>query len=514
MSQIYSEYTKARIGWFLFGLTGWQAAVVAVSMLPVFWSLKQQAWTSAGMFLLIAIAVVLVTVVPVRGRSAMGWIIASTGFAVGGLTGWTRFRARATRGQVQDLTRVDLPGSLTGIEIHDGPPTGLTGARVAIIQNHAARTWAATAAIVHPGIGMRDAADRDRMGAGLADLLDQASRTELIDEVLFLVRTVPEDGAERDQWISRHRRPGGPAQVAAINDDLQHVLTRASVRTEVFVTIVVPENRVAKAARESGRGIEGRARVLHGLMAEVEAQLKGGLGVTSVSWLTSPELAIVCRTGFAPGDRAGIIDAVLASGDSDVNTGGNAGVNAGVNAAVPWAMAGPSGADPVARHYSHDAWNSVSATLTLPVKGAVLGALAPVLTPTTAGERRSYLVAYPILSQHKAARQSASSEWTTDMGEGLRQKARMKTGTRSRDEAGQVRSLEAKLARGNAMTRPYAVCTVTAPKTARIGEFGRRLDASIRRAGFSPLRLDLAQDVAFAASVVPLGVSLTRTSGS
>jgi hypothetical protein len=453
------------------------------------------------MFLLIWVAVVLVTVVPVRGRSATGWIMASTAFAVGGLTGWTRFRARATRGQVQDLTHVDLPGSLTGIEIHEGPPTGLAGARIAIIQNHAARTWATTAAIVHPGTGLRDVEDRARMGRGLADLLDQASRTELIDEVLFLVRTVPDDGAERDQWITAHRRADGPARAAAINDELQRVLTLASVRTEAFVTIVVPEARIGKAAKESGAGIEGRAQVLYGLMAEVEAQLKGGMGVSSVAWLTSPELAVACRTGFAPGDRAGIIDAVLSS-----SRGGD------VNAEVPWAMAGPSGADPVARHYSHDAWNSISATIKLPVKGAVLGALAPVLTPTTPGERRSYLVAYPILSQHKAARASATSEWTADMGEGLRQKARMKSSTKARDEVDQVRSLEAKLARGNAMTRPYAVCTVTAPKTARAAEFGRRLDASIRRAGFSPLRLDLSQDVAFAASVVPLGVSLTRKS--
>src|SRR5699024_1778150 len=111
-------------------------------------------------------------------------------------------------------------------------------------------------------------------------------------------------------------------------------------------------------------------------------------------------------TGFAPGDRAGIIDALTAHAGDD-----------SVNAEVPWAMAGPSGADPAARHYSHDAWNSISATITLPIKGAVLGALAPVLTPTHPGERRSYLVAYPILSQHSAARQSASSEWAADMGQ-------------------------------------------------------------------------------------------------
>ena len=79
-----------------------------------------------------------------------------------------------------------------------------------------------------------------------------------------------------------------------------------------------------------------------------------------------------------------------------------------------------------------------------------------------------------------------------------------------RDQASKAYGLEAKLASGNALVRPYAVCTVTVPKTLRISEFGRRLDADIRRAGFTPLRLDLAQDTAFAATVLPLGVSLTR----
>ena len=116
------------------------------------------------------------------------------------------------------------------------------------------------------------------------------------------------------------------------------------VRTEAFVTVVVPEDRIVREARECGGGLEGRARVLYGLMSEVEAQLRGGMAMTQVSWLTSPQLALACRTGFAPADRAGIIDA-LAQREKD----------AGVNADVPWAMAGPSGADPLVRHYSHDA---------------------------------------------------------------------------------------------------------------------------------------------------------------
>lgn len=80
MSVIYSDYSRDRIGWF-FGLSGWQLAVVALSSIPTFWSVQQTAWASTAMFLAIWVLVALVTVVPVRGRSAVGWIAASVTFA-------------------------------------------------------------------------------------------------------------------------------------------------------------------------------------------------------------------------------------------------------------------------------------------------------------------------------------------------------------------------------------------------------------------------------------------------
>ena len=146
-------------------------------------------------------------------------------------------------------------------------------------------------------------------------------------------------------------------------------------------------------------------------MAEIEAQLRGPLGMTSVRWLSSPELALACRTGFAPGDRAGIVEA-LALAEKEP----------GVNADIPWAMAGPSGADATVRHYSHDAWNSISATIKLPNRGAVMGALAPILTPSESGERRSFVVAFPIVSQTKADRHSGNAEWAADLAEGMNEK--------------------------------------------------------------------------------------------
>ena len=495
---IYADYSRDRVGFF-FGMSLVELVMLAASSLPVLWAMSRQAWASMWWFLLVFVIVTLVTVVKVQGRSAVGWLKSVTLFMVASLTGSRGFASRAARGQADDLDHADLPGVLQGLEIHDGPPHGPTMSRTAIIRDHATRTWAVTASVVHPGIGMSDAAERNRQGAGLAGLIDIASRGELIDEVIFMVRTVPDDGAERGIWVERHRVPGRSHLASRINDDLRAGLTQASVRTEAFVTFVVPEHRMAKAARESGGGFEGRAHVLHGLMTEVETQLRGGLGVIDVHWLTSPELAFVCRTGFAPGDRAGIIEALAAREK-----------NPGVNADVPWAMAGPSGADTAVRHYSHDAWESVSSTIKLPAKGALIGALAPVLTPAEAGERRSVMVAFPILTQTVAERTADNAEFASDMGNELRRKAGVKPRARHRNEAAKAHGMDEKLARGNSMTRPYAVATVTVPRTKSIIEYGRRLDASIRVAGFSPLRLDLAQDRAFAASTIPLGVCLTR----
>jgi len=115
-----------------------------------------------------------------------------------------------------------------------------------------------------------------------------------------MVRTVPDDGAERDLYVQR-RRPDAPGLAREVNDGLREHLTRAAVRTEAFVTVVVRESRLGRQARECGGGLEGRARVLHSVMGEVEAQLRGGLGMTSVTWLTSPSWP--WRAG--PGSRRG-----------------------------------------------------------------------------------------------------------------------------------------------------------------------------------------------------------------
>lgn len=498
MGQVFADYARDRVGWF-FGLTGAQLATLAVAVLPVFWAIHAQRWALAGTLAGVWAGVALLVIVPVRGRSATGWVAATVALLLGRAAGWSRYRAKAVTGRQVDLGEAELPGVLAGVVVHDGPPHGPRLARVAIIQDHTARTWAVTATLTHPGIGMADATLRDRFAAGLSELLDGCARTNQIDEVHLMVRTVPDDGAHRRHWITAHRRPDSPVLARTVNDGLAAALTRASVRTEAFLTLVVPEHRIAREARQAGGGIDGRARVLYALMGEIEAHLRGALATTDVDWLTSPELAEAVRTGFAPGERAGLADAHHEHAQ-----------NPSVNDTVPWAQAGPAAAETEIRHYTHDAWHSTTATLRLPDKGAALGALAPVLTPGDPGERRSLCVVFPLLAQQVADRQTANAEWAADMAGALRARAGVRTRARDRHDTHRAYRLDDKMARGNALVRPYAIACVTVPNTASIGEYGRRLETAIRRAGYSPLRLDLVHDAGFAAATLPLGISLTR----
>jgi hypothetical protein len=497
----YSDYAKDRNGWF-FGLSGVQLALVVLTGVPELAAINRHDWLLVLAWLPIWALLIALVAVPVRGRPAAQWLLTLIAHAFGGLMGWTQWQSKAAAGTVTDLERADLPGVLAAVQTHDGPPFGTTMTRVAVVQDHAARTWAAVARLEHPGIGMAEADQRDRMAAGLAELQEIASRAESIDLFAIQVRTVPDDGAERADWVRRHRKPAAPPLARQVNDTLTAHLMPAAVRSEAFVTVVVAEERIARAAREAGGGIDGRARVLYGAMGEVEARLRGAIGCTEVTWLDCPALATVIRTGFAPGDRAALVAAQLAARDDPrVATG------------LPMAAAGPSTASTEMRHYRHDAWCSITDTILLPDQGAILGAFAPVFVPSTPGERRSVTVFYPAMSQAKADKLTGHEEMSAIVGSELRRRSGRLERARQRRATAKVTSMDEKLAKGRALVRPCAAVTVTVPDTWPIAEYGRRLDASIRLAGFIPQRLDGAQDAAFAAGAIPLGIGVPRRRG-
>lgn len=497
MATVYKDFSRDKQGVF-FGLTGPQLITVVIAGIPTVAMVARHDLPGIGGAASLWALIAALVLVPVRGRSAVGWLVAAARFAGAAVLGWTRWRSKVSTGS-SDSEQADLPGVLTGIQVHDGPPQGPFGVRNVIIQDHVNGVWSATASVVHEGLALLTGDERDRQAQALTDMLNGLARGEMVSEVHFLVRSVPDDGAERAEWLAKHLRADAPALSRQLNVDQAVRLARIAVRTEAFCTIVVPETRLARAAKDFGRGIAGRARAMEIAMVETQEALLQGLGITQVQWLSSPELAVAVRTGFAPGDRAGIVSALSAAAGGE-----------GVNTSVPWEQAGPSGAELVARHYSHDAWNSVACAVKLPAKGAMVGALAPVLNPKGAGERRSLAVVYRLVSARAADRQSEAAHTRATLAEGLREFAKSQAGPKDQDEINRLKGLQRKLADGDALVRAYAVACVTVPKTKSIGAAGRELELSIRRAGFPPLRLDLAQDTGFVVANIPLGAGLSR----
>ena len=165
----YSDYSRDVSGWFL-GMTGAQLALVTLAGVPALLALNAQAWVLLTISLPVWALLAAVLMVPIRGRAAGRWFADLCLHAIGGALGWTVFGSRAASGTAEDLSEADLPGVLAGIRTHDGPPYGQLFTRPVVVQNSAARTWAVVARIDHPGIGLAEPGERDRMGAGLAEL--------------------------------------------------------------------------------------------------------------------------------------------------------------------------------------------------------------------------------------------------------------------------------------------------------------------------------------------------------
>lgn len=499
----YGGWSKDKQGWFL-GLSGGALITIAVSGMPLLVAIGTHNWLVALGWLPIWAAVTALAAIPVKGRPALRWAVDSIYRVIGAGMGWSSWQSKIAGGTVEDFDEVDLPGVLAGIRTHDGPPFGMLLTRPAVVADNAQRTWAVVARITHPGIGLAEAPARARMGNGLSELLEGAATAELVSLIAMQVRTVPDDGAERAAWQQANLRPDAPALALAVNAELAEVMTQAGVRHEAFITVVVTEGRIAKAAKEAGGGVDGRARVLYGVMGEIEGRLLGTVGCTSVDWLDSPELAAAIRTGFAPGDRAALRAADIAAGHNPV-----------VASRLPMAAAGPTAApNPERRFYAHDAWQTATCTILLPDKGAVMGALAPVFTPTTAGERRSVTVFFEPIPHHKADRMVGGDSMSAEIASELRRKTGFKVRAAHRRDAARVEGQDVRLADGNALVRVAIAAAVTVPNNWSITDYGRRLEANITGSGFKPLRLDLAQDSAFAAACIPLGVGLPRRRGT
>ena len=81
---------------------------------------------------------------------------------------------------------------------------------------------------------------------------------------------------------------------------------------------------------------------------------------------------------------------------------------------------------------------------------------------------------------------------------------------KDRQSVGRLHQRDEKLEMGRSLVKVSSVVAITVPSGWKVQDFGRRLDASVRISGFTPLALDGAHDAAFAAAAIPLGAGLPK----
>lgn len=495
---LYSGWRRERFGPFA-GLCGAQAAALALSWLPPLAAVGRSNWGAALQLGAVSVLVSVLVAVPIRRRPAVNWLWDCALFAAGRALGWSGFRARAATGAGSQarLDEPDLPGVAAVLKFHDGPPLAETPS-VCVIQDPRAGRWSATAQISHPGLGNADAQMRELYAGQLGAMLAAAAATEQICRISAQIRTVPDDGAQRAAWVADHRNPHAPAAVIEATDQLESLMAATAVRHEVFVTVAVAESKIRRAAKESGGGVGGRARVLYRHLQEVEQRLRA-LGATSVGWLSTQELAAAIRTGYNPGDAVALQQARQEATRGRLTVLGPRLGAAGPSAALP----------PSPRAYTHDASTTVSYALLLPELATRVGSLARMLAVSRCGERRTLTLHYEPIPVSRAGRQVEHDVWASEISQDLRTKRGFRVGRKERRRAQETATHEQALAAGHTMVRVAGVAAVTVPSHWNVQDHAAALEAASRACGYGLLRLDLAQDVGFVAACLPIGVGLS-----
>jgi hypothetical protein len=488
---------REQTGWVL-GVTPMQAFVCVALAVPVLVELAAGDYRTALGWLGVCGPLAVLVVVPVRGRPALRWLGDLLLFQVGVLTSWSVFQSRAAAGTPGAAADPDLPGVLTRLRFPDGPVFSDRG-RICVIHDTAEGRWGATAQLTHTGTGMLSAAECDQLAARLGSLLTGIGHRDVVDRLSLYVRTVPDDGTEYQMWRHGHEHPGAPELARRATTELDATVGAVSLRTEVFVCVSGREDVLRRPAEAAGGGVTGRALALYRALDGIEDGLKP-LGVRQVTWLTSAAMASALRTGYNPATAAALAGERLRS--------------ATPRDRLPLAAAGPTLAPtPAARAYHHDGFVTVSYAVLMPENGLTFGALGPLLAVRAAGERRTLAIHYEVLSARASARTVQRQRFRTGIVRDVKtSRGFASTAADQRSNVG-ARDQEYAVAAGAALVRFTAAASVTVPASWQVEDHAAWLenDAAGRA---RLLRLELAQDSAFVAAALPVGIGLPRQRGA
>ena len=101
-------FRKERLGW-VFGLSAVQLAVCTAAWVPVVGAMSAQKYRFALGWLPIAVLIVLLATVPIKGRVAVTWLTHWVRHTTGTATGWSSWQSQGAAGLPVTPEDPDLP---------------------------------------------------------------------------------------------------------------------------------------------------------------------------------------------------------------------------------------------------------------------------------------------------------------------------------------------------------------------------------------------------------------------
>lgn len=416
----------------------------------------------------------LVAVIPIGGRSIVGWLPVALAWVWRSLTGQTRYRRRITT--PRPAGTLALPGDAAAVRQYVDPETGAV-----MVHDPHAQTLTVLREITHPSFILLDPGEQERRVQAWGRVLATCCRSGRIARLQVLERTIPDSGTGLAQWWASEGVDDG-SWVAATYQELIRRAGPAGERHVSTLSLSLDMKAAARQIRTAGRGLRGAAAVLRQEMATITAALRAA-DLDASAWYRPGQLAIMLRTAYDP--------QVAAALDRAGDLGGDL------------AAAGPVAVEETwDRLRSDSAWHAVLWVSEWPRSMVYPGFLSPLILAS--GIRRAFTLLYDPMRSDQAARdvRKRKTEHISDAAQ--RRRIGQIEDAEQSAELQDVLQQEAELISGHGILRFTGLIAVSAPAPDELDAAVSAIEQAAVQASCETRRLVGQQAAAFAAAALPL----------
>lgn len=440
--------------------------------------------------LVIVVSATAVAFVPVAGRTLDQWLPTLWASGYRAVTGRNRFRATRFASNEDGSGGVDLPPSLTGIELLGYEIPG-SGARIGIIKDRGSGTFTGALAVRGRSFALLDHPEKERRLAQWGGILsDLAREGSIVARVQWVERALPDPGDEIGSHLKTNLAVPLDSPIARSYLEVIDEAGPSSQKHESFVVLQITAARCGRAIRAAGGGDDGACTILARELSSLSSRLLG-CEVKVQGALTPRLYAQALRDGFDPSSRD-LLARVAAHDQARTGTSSD--------------NARPLASDVMWSSYRCDAtWHRSYWIAEWPRLDVEADFLAPLLLRT---ERvRTVAVTMEPISPLKAVRSIEAARTSAAADEELRHRAGFATTLRRVREQDSLADHERDLSRGHALYRFAGFITVSAGEPEELDAACAEIEEAAARALLDLRSLDGQQDAAFTYTL-PLGRGL------